>query len=188
MVDEGLHEAKSRPAAPAGCDDHPVNRSRVIGFAALVCLLLALVAVVVPVVGLVRAGSGPHVRLVQGRNSLTLPSGSRYGLFFNDTDNSGYSESCDVTDHGKHVPLSGPGFVITSSDTDNLDFVFHTGSGNLVIDCDTGGVEEVTTRPAPSYTAILVGGAAAALLGFGALVLAALWMAGRGSRARRPGS
>ncbi len=157
------------------------RRSRPLGLTTLILAVLVLAAVVAPVVEIVHVASEPSVTLGSGSQRVTLPAHAGYGIYFNDTDNSGYSESCQATDAGRPVVLSDPGFSMTSSDTDNLDMVFSTGSGRLVIDCQSTA-EQVTVRPVPDYKTILVGAALAVVLGMVGVVTGILWLARVGGR------
>lgn len=167
--------------APVPQDSSRDRGRRRTGIAAVCCAVLALVALAVPVVEGVRVASRPEVALGNGPEQVTLPAHAKYGLFFDDLDNSGYEEDCSATDHGRPVRLSSPGFSTSSSDTENLDLVFDTGSGHLVIDCSTTA-ENLSTKPVPRYRVILIAGVAAAALGFASLVLGSLWIARRPAR------
>jgi len=167
--------------APTGHDGIQDARRRRTGIAAVCCAVLALVALAVPVTEGVRVANRPEVGLRNGPHHVDLPAHAKYGLFFDDLDNSGYEEDCTATDHGRPVRLSSPRFSTSSSDTDNLDLVFDTGSGHLVIDCSTTA-ENLSTKPVPRYRVILIGGAAAAALGLASLVLGSLWVARRRPR------
>jgi hypothetical protein len=131
----------------------------------LACLVLALAAVAIPGTGFVRAVTGAEVSLDAGSVHLMLPADRTYGIYADDDDNSGYSERCGIVDaDGRQVRLSDPGWSMSSSDTENLDRVFNTGDGDVTISCDMSGAT-ASTRPVPNYTAMLLGGLLAALLG-----------------------
>lgn len=98
-----------------------------------------------------------------------LPADTTYGIYVVDADNSGYAMSCAATDaQGQAVRMGDPSWSISSSDTETLDLVYTTGSGDLTITCPVAG-EIVTTRPVPDYRGLVLGalgaGAMAALGG-----------------------
>ena len=154
--------------------------------AGVACFALGLVAITVPLVAHARESGMRRVVLAGGSESVTLPAHVTYGIYFDDTDNSGYSESCAITDgRGRPVSLREPGWNVSGSDFENLDYVFNTGAGRLTVDCQSSA-ERVTLRPAPSPRGVLLG-AVLALLLLGAGV-AALVMRGRSGRARAGGA
>jgi hypothetical protein len=107
-------------------------------------------------------------------------------VYFDDRDNSGYSESCTVTDStGRPITLRDPGMTISFSDTEMLDHVFDTPhDGRFTIACQ---IESADARVGPvgSLPSLLIGLAAAALLGLGGLTTGVLWLTHR-SAARGP--
>lgn len=157
------------------------KRSRPIGIAAGAFVLLAGIATIAPIIEITDVASRPVVVLGQGPQHVELPAHTQYGLFFDDPHNLGYSESCVATDRGVSVALNDPGFYMTSSDTENLDMVFNTGSGHLVVNCQSTAAQ-ISARPIPNYAAILIGIGVSVLLGLIAFVLIILWIARVGAR------
>jgi len=159
-----------------------VSRPPLLRVIALLVCVAAVAAVVYAVVGFTRGG--PQVRLDGSEQRVSLPADRTYGVFINDPDNSGYTESCSIVDAGgRQVALRAPGWSISGSDTEMLDYVFDTGSGDLTVQCSvTGG--EATLRAVPDAVAlglVLVGGLLLGLVG-GALLLASFltWRPGAG--------
>ena len=76
-------------------------------YAGVLISCLAIVAIVVPAVSYARAArSGDEVRLTGGAQQLNLPAHKTYGVYVNDADNSGYSESCSALDaNGQQLAL-----------------------------------------------------------------------------------
>ena len=142
------------------------------GGALLFCLAFASVAL--PGMGYARAGDRGGVTLEGGPKQVMLPSGQQYGIYVDDTDNSGYSEQCAITDSdGQQVQQHDPWWTVSSSATETLDIVFNTGSGRLTIDCSISA-ERVTVRPVPNLKALLIGIALAGALGCAAVGLLVL--------------
>jgi hypothetical protein len=137
------------------------------GGALLICL--AIVSVALPGVNYARAASKDGVTLAGGAQQLTLPAGQQYGIYVDDTDNSGYSEQCTITDaDGQQVPQRDPWWAMSSSQTETLDIVFNTGSGKLTIDCSISA-ERIVVKPVPNLKAVVIGIALAFALGCGAV-------------------
>jgi hypothetical protein len=130
----------------------------------------------------VRSLEGDSVRVDESARQVVLPADRTYGIYVDDTDNSGYSESCSVQDStGQQVPLRSPGWTAASSDTETLDFVFDTGTGDLTISCSVPG-EQVTAKPVPNILALVLGIVVAGILGVAALGFLILWLLARSSR------
>lgn len=152
-----------------------VNRSArrfwPLGWVGVLLCALAVVVVVVLAVSTHRATSGPSMRLADGPQHVVLPADSAYGIYINDANNGGYTESCSLTDaQGNTIQMRDPSWSISGSDTETLDMVYNTGSGHLTINCSVPG-EIVTTRPVPNYWELLLGGLAAAALAVLGIVL-----------------
>lgn len=192
LVTEGLlvftasdpRGARFEPGTAEFLERRGLSRSRPIGIAAGVLGLLTVCAAIFPTIEIARVSSRPTVVLGQGPQHVVLPANAKYGLFFNDPQNLGYSESCSATDRGRQIVLADPGFYMTSSATDNLDLVFNTGSGNLVIDCQSSA-QRVAAEPVPNFAPILIGSGATIVFGLTALVLTILWAARVGGRPKR---
>lgn len=134
------------------------------GAGILLCLV-ALIAVAVPGVFYARALDEDGVDLTGGRRHVVLPPHETWGIYVDDADNSGYSERCSAHDaDGRTVRMQDPPWSFSTSDTENLDLVFDTGSGRQTIDCAVSG-EEVTARRLPNNDALLIGFVLAAILG-----------------------
>jgi hypothetical protein len=73
---------------------------------------------------------------------------------------------------------------VSSSDTEVLDLVFDTGSGELTIQCAVPG-EQVTARPVPNDLAMLLGIVLAGILGCTGVGLLIVWVTLRSSRQAR---
>jgi hypothetical protein len=142
-----------------------------LGWVGVVLCALAVVVLAFLAVTTYRATSSPSMHLADGPQHVVLPANSTYGIYINDANNSGYTESCSATDtHGETIQMRDPSWSISSSDTENLDMVYNTGSGHLTINCSVPG-EVVTTRPVPNYWALLLGGLAAAAMAVLGIVL-----------------
>lgn len=148
--------------------------------------LLAVVALVAPIVQRVQAKSSRGVVLTQRVQEVRLPAGRRYGVFVDDSDNSGYGEQCQITDLAGHeISQHEPGWTTSSSDTETLDIVFDTGPGDLLFDCDITGAERVTVRPAPGVGNVLIGIGLAFALASAAVLFGVRFARARG-RDRHP--
>ena len=158
------------------------GRSGLLGWAGLLLCVLALVAVVAPGVGYTRALANEGVRLDGSPQHVLVPADRTYGIYVDDPDNSGYSMNCSAVDaRGREVRLADPGWSVSSSDTEVLDLVFDTGSGELTITCAVPG-EHVTARPVPNDWAMLLGIVLAGILGCGGVGLLVAWVVARSSR------
>lgn len=158
------------------------RRSRLFGWLTVLLGAVALGAAIVAASLFVRSLDGDSVRVDESPGQVVLPADRTYGIYVDDADNSGYSESCSVRDsHGRQVPLRGPGWTAFSSDTETLDFVFDTGTGDLTISCTVPG-EQATAKPVPNVLALVLGIAAAGILGVAALGFLIVWLLARPSR------
>lgn len=143
-------------------------------------LVLALVALAAPLALYVAAASDHGVSLGYHPTEIRAPGGRVWGVYVNDADNSGYSESCTATDSaGRPVALRKAGPTISSSDTEMLDLVFDTPrDGRVTIGCDVhGGTARV--GPVPNLVTLLIGVLAAVLLGLCGLITGTLWLTRR---------
>jgi hypothetical protein len=164
--------------------DRSRRRSQLLFCGGVVLCLLALVGLVISVVAYARTASEPGIRLDEGPQRLVLPADRTYGVYVDDADNSGYSERCSaVNSLGQQIPLSDPWWTFSGSETEMLDIVFNTGSGNLTIDCSVPG-ERITLRPVPNLRATLIGVGLSGILGVAGAVLMLLWFTTR--RPRQP--
>ncbi|MGX7678755.1 hypothetical protein ACSMXN_07635 [Jatrophihabitans sp. DSM 45814] len=135
-------------------------------FASAVLLFgLALLAITIPALNYGHAASKTGFRLTADQMQVVLPARQQYGIYVEDTDNSGYAESCTITDaDGQQVRLHDPWWTVSRSANRTLDIVFNTGSGKLSIACSISA-ERVTIRPVPNLKAVLAGIAISGLLG-----------------------
>jgi hypothetical protein len=154
----------------------PALRRRLTLGCAGILFVLAALAVVVPGVGYARTpSSGPEVHLNGGAQQVSLPAGKTYGVYVNDPDNSGYRESCRSLDaDGQPIAMRDPWWSMSGSSTENLDFVFNTGSGALTLICSVPG-EQVTIRPLPNFRALVAGIALGGVLAAAGLGLILRW-------------
>jgi hypothetical protein len=143
-------------------------------------LALAAAAVVVPLVPYVLAVTDKGVSIGDRPTEIHASGDRTWGVYFDDRDNSGYSESCTVTDStGRPIALRDPGITVSSSDTEMLGHVFDTPhDGHFTIACQ---VESADARVGPvgSLPSLLIGLAAAAILGLGVLTAGVLWLTQR---------
>lgn len=141
------------------------RRSSLLLWAALVLFVLAVVAVALPALNYARAEAKSGLTLRDGSEQVTLPPDQQYGIYVDDTDNSGYSEECTITEAGgRDVKLRGPGWTVSEFNTETLDYVFNTGTGKLDIDCSISA-ERFSTRPVPNLKRLVLGIGAAVALG-----------------------
>jgi hypothetical protein len=175
--------ATSTAPAPGPVANAEGRRAPVLGGLGLLLCVLAVVAVAVPGIGFVRTTSDDGVRLGRGPHHLVLAAHRTYGIFVDDADNSGYSESCSAVDEasGREIRMRNPGWSISSSDTEVLDLVFDTGAGKVSLTCAVGA-ERVTVRPVPHYGAMLLGVVAGGILGTVGLGMLVAWAAIRFAR------
>lgn len=156
-----------------------------LGMIDLVLCALAVLAVVMPGVSYVHALADDGIHLDGGPEHIRLTPHARYGIYVDDVDNSGYTFGCTARDaEGRQVRMRNPSWSISSSDTENLDFVFDSGAGDLTLDCEVPG-ERVTVRRVPNDPAMFAGFGLAALLGFPGIGLLIAWIIIRSSRAAR---
>lgn len=166
------------PSATAGR-----HRAPVLGRLGMLLCLAALVAISVPGFGYVRALSEDGVTLDSGPVDLVLPAHRTYGVYVDDSDNSGYSENCSAVDksQGRPIQMKDPSWNISSSDTEVLDIVFDTGSGHVSISCTVPG-ERVTIRAVPHDSAMFLGFALAMILGIPGVGMIIAWAVIRSAR------
>jgi hypothetical protein len=150
-------------------------RSRFLGRTGLLLCVLAVVAVLVPGIGWAKAVSDDGVRLSGSPQHVTLPADRQYGLYVDDHDNSSSSGSCSVTDarHGS-VRLADAGWNISYSDSEDLNSVFSTGSGDLTFSCSASGAT-LRVRPVPNDLAMVFGTVLGGVLGLAGVGLLVAW-------------
>lgn len=163
----------TQPVAVRGAER---RRTPGLGWAGLILCLMAFTAVAVPGVGYLRAQSDSGVRIGASPRHLDVPAHHTYGVYVDDADNSGYSESCTALDEGNGRPISmrGPSWSMSSSDTETLDLVFDSGTGKVSISCSVPG-ERVTVREVPHYAAMLLGLVLSIVLGILGVGLLIAW-------------
>ncbi len=163
----------------------PPRRPRhAFGWAGLVLCIVAVVAGAVAVTAFVGADDTPSVRLDGTRQQVSLTPHTTYGVYVDDRDNSGYSLSCSAEDaRGRPIGLRTPSWDVTYSDTEMLEYVYDSGSGEVALTCRAGGAV-ASTRPyvstAPVALGTLVGGGAGVL----GLTLLTIWLVDRLERRR----
>ena len=151
------------------------------GLVGLGLLALAVVALIVPGIGFVRAVTDGGVVLAGGSQTVTVSAHQKYGIYVDHEGNGTKSVTCTITDGGRAVALSKAGWSLSFSDTEVLDHVFDSGSGHLVVECATP--EKVTIRPVPNYLEMVVGAGIAFVLGLiGFMFLVVLFLDGLVSR------
>jgi hypothetical protein len=177
----GMDPVVSSSDRPRATIESP-RHARWLGWAGLLLVLVAVVAVVIPGIGYGRASSEPSVTLDGRPRTVSLPPHRTYGIYVDDADNSGYSESCSVRDaDGREVPMSGPPGRFSRSETETLDMMFDTGAGELTMSCSVPG-ERVSARPAPAQRPLVMGAVVAGIAGtLGAVSLIA-WLVQRSER------
>lgn len=144
--------------------------------------VLAALAIAIPGVGYVQASGKQGFHLEDGPQHVVLPADQTYGIYVDDADNSGYSEQCSAVDaRGQLVQMADPWWTVSGSETETLDIVFNTGSGDLTIDCSIPG-EQVAVRPVPNLRAVVLGIALGGVLGVGGAILLVVWVIARWSR------
>lgn len=156
------------------------KRSKALAWLSLSLLVLGAVAFIVPVTLFALASSDKGIALGDGPTEVHAPADRTWGIYANDADNSGYSESCTATDsQGRAIALRDPGVTVSSSDTEMLDHIFTTPSGgHFTIACNAQGAN-VRVGPVGSLLSVLIGVSVAALLGLGGLVTGILWLTRR---------
>lgn len=157
-------------------------RTKALGWLSLSLFVLAAAALIVPVTLFERATSDKGVALRGEPVAVNAPPSRTWGVYFDDADNSGYSESCTATDsNGRAITIRDAGATVTTSDTEMLDLVFTTpGDGSFTIACSVGGAE-ARVGPVGNFSFLLVGILVAALLGLGGLVVGVVWLVRRTS-------
>jgi len=153
---------------------------RALGWLSLSLLVLGAVAFIVPAIVFVLASSDKGIALGDGPTKVRAPANRTWGIYFNDADNSGYSESCTATDSGgQAIAIRDPGVTVSSSDTEMLDHVFTTPrDGHFTIACNAQSAD-VRVGPVGSLPSVLIGVSVAAGLGLGGLVTGILWLTRR---------
>ncbi|RNM17408.1 hypothetical protein EFL26_01060 [Nocardioides pocheonensis] len=151
-----------------------------LGWISLSLLLLAAAAVVAPLVPYVLAARDNGVPLGEGPSEIVAPGDRTWGVYFDDRDNSGYGETCTVTDStGRPIAVRDPGVTVSFSSTEMLGHVFDTPSdGRFTIACH-GESADVRVGPVGSLPSLLVGMAAAALLGLVGVIAGSVWLTRR---------
>jgi hypothetical protein len=114
------------------------------------------------------ASNDKGIALGDGPTEVHAPANHTWGIYFNDVDNSGYSESCTATDsEGQAIAHRDPGVTVSSSETEMLDHVFTTpGDGHFTIAATLRARTCAWDRSGASHR-FLIGGSVAALLGLG---------------------
>ena len=171
------------PGHPASAPTGQRRRgARHLGWVGLLLCVIAVVAVALPGVGYARTSSDDGVLLDTSSQRVHLPAHEKYGIYIDDADNSGYSDSCSAVDRdGRPIRIKDASWSMSSSDTETLDYVFDTGSGELTIDCLVAG-ERVTTRPVPNFGALALGVAIAAVVGLAGAAMLIIWLVSRSQR------
>lgn len=179
------HVASAHPVAPGHLATARPERRRGVrhlGWVGALLCLLAVVAVAVPGVGYARTSAEDGVRLDGSAQHVRLQAHEKYGIYVDDPDNSGYSESCTAVDRdGRTIDFRDASWSMSSSDTEVLDLVFNTGSGDLTITCSVPG-ERVTARPVPNLGALVLGVGIGGILGLTGAVLFIVWLTSRSRR------
>lgn len=166
------------PPAPAPVLPPPrsVRTRRTFGWLSLILALIAVAAIAFSVGLYAHTSSQPSVRLDGTRQLLDLPPNTEYGIYVDDADNSGYSQSCSAFDaDGRRIHLRDPSWNVSDSETENLDLVFNTGSGQVTMMCSVPG-ERVTARPVPNFGAFALGILAGGIAATTALAFLIVWL------------
>ena len=152
------------------------------GWLSLSLLVLAALVFVIPLTRYLLATGDKGVALGDGPTKVHASGDRTWGVYFNDPDNTGYSESCGITDsRGRTIALRDPGMTVSSSDTEMLDHVFTTpADGRFTIECDAQGAS-ARVGPVGNLVQVVIGLALAALLGVGGLITGSLWLTRRSS-------
>jgi hypothetical protein len=154
--------------------------SKALGWIALALLSLAALAFVVPIALYALTSDERGFAVGDGPTQVEASGHRTWGIYLNDADNSGYSESCAITDsHGMDVPLRDPGWTMSSSETEMLDHLFTTpDDGRFTIDCSSQSAD-VRVAPAADLHSIMIGFAVATAAGLAGLVLGIIWLTRR---------
>lgn len=175
------HAVGTGPAATAPSGGRR-RGARHLGWVGALLCVVAVVAVAVPGVGFARSSAEDGVRLDGSAQHVRLPAHETYGIYIDDADNSGYSESCSAVDReGGEIHLEDSFWSMSSSETEMLDYKFDTGSGNLIITCSVPG-ERVTVRPVPNFGALALGIGIGGVLGLAGAVMLIVWLVTRNQR------
>jgi hypothetical protein len=159
---------------------------RAVGWAGLALCIAGAVAVAVPVIMSLDAPDSPSVRLDGSRQQLSLTPDTTYGVYIDDRDNSGYSLSCSAEDdRGRPIRLRTPSWHVTTSDTEMLEYVYDSGSGEVTMTCsaDDASVSTRPSTPAGRLVLVTVLGGVAGVLGLAMLII---WLVDRLDPGRRP--
>lgn len=158
------------------------NSSKVLAGFAMLLLAAAAAAFVIPIVLFAIATSNDGLKVGDAPVTVQTSGGRTWGIYFNDADNTGYSESCSINDsRGVPVDMRFPGPTVSSSDTEMLDHVFTTPTGGtFTIECNATSAT-VRVGPVGNLPSVLIGVAAAAVLGLTGCVLGIIWLTRRTS-------
>lgn len=122
-------------------------------------------AIVVPIVAYGRALAAEGVDVSGEQKELSVTPQRAYGIYFDDADNSGYSESCSAEDgQGRSLDLKDPPWSI-GTETETLDHVFESPTDRVSIECSVDGAT-ASVRPLPSNRSLLLGLTLATTLGW----------------------
>ncbi|WP_236757551.1 hypothetical protein [Aeromicrobium sp. PE09-221] len=130
-----------------------------------------------PIAISMQASDATSVVLEEKPIQVQAPSSQTWGIYFNDSDNSGYGHSCRAADeYGQPIELRDPGVTFTTSDTEMLDLIFTTPpSGRFTVQCD---VQSAVARVAPAeiQRTVLSALGEAALLGIAGVAVGVVWL------------
>lgn len=156
--------------------------SKLLGWSALLLLVAAAVAFVVPVTLFAFASGDEGVAVTDTPVVVDAPAHRAWGIYFNDADNSGYSGYCSVSDGaGRPVEIRDPGATVSSSDTEMLNHVFTTPEGGrFIVECRADNAS-VRVGPVGNLPSVLIGTVIAAGLGATGFALGVMWLIRRGS-------
>jgi hypothetical protein len=156
--------------------------SRVLGWTALALLVAAVGTFVIPIAFFVMAASNDGLKVGDDPKTVETSGNRTWGIYFDDRDNTGYSESCSITDgEGGPVEIRDPGPTVSSSDTEMLDHVFTTpADGKFTVECNATSAT-VRVGPVGNLSSVLIGVAVAGALGLAGLVIGVVWLTRRTS-------
>ncbi|MER7608349.1 hypothetical protein [Nocardioides sp. NPDC127503] len=157
--------------------------SKLLGWSALLLLVAAAVAFVVPVTLFAFASGDEGVAVTDTPVVVDAPAHRAWGIYFHDVDNSGYSGYCSVNDSaGRPVEIRDSGATVSSSDTEDLNHVFTTPEdGRFTVECQTDNAS-VRVGPVGNLPSVLIGTAIAAGLGVTGFALGIMWLIRRVAR------
>lgn len=155
--------------------------SKLLGWSALLLLVAAAVAFVVPVTLFALASGDEGVTVTDTPVVVDAPAHRAWGIYFNDADNSGYSGYCSVNDSaGRPVEIRDPGATVSSSDTEMLNHVFTIPQdGRFTVECQADNAS-IRVGPVGNLPSALIGTVIAAVLGAPGFVLGITWLTKRG--------